>query len=85
VAEITRRRTGEVAPYVTEGATKLGLEINLIGLAQEDRARFLDPEVLARDVDEGIAAARERRQFAATLEEVASRVREKVDRDRSLR
>lgn len=60
MAEITRRRTSEVAPYVTEGATKLGLEINLIGLAQEDRARFLDPEVLARDVDEGIAAARER-------------------------
>jgi hypothetical protein len=75
----------DVAPYVAEGATKLGLEIKLIGLAQEDRARFLDPEVLIRNVDEGITAARERRQFAARLEEVASRVREKVDRDRFLR
>lgn len=75
----------DVAPYVAEGATKLGLEIKLIGLAQEDRARLLDPEVLVRNVDEGITAARERRQFAARLEEVASRVREKVDRDRLLR
>lgn len=75
----------DVAPYVAEGAMKLGLEIKLIGLAQEDRARFLKPEVLVRNVDEGIAVARERRQFAARLEEVASRVREKVDRDRFLR
>jgi hypothetical protein len=75
----------DVAPYVAEGATKLGLEIKLVGLAQEDRASFLDPEVLVRNVDESITAARERRQFAARLEEVASRVREKVDRDRFLR
>lgn len=74
-----------VAPYVAEGATKLGLEIKLIGLAQEDRSRFLNPEVLVQNVDEGIVEARERRQFAVRLEEVASRVREKVDRDRFLR
>jgi hypothetical protein len=63
---------------------KVGLEIELIGLAQEDRTRSLDPAMLSRHVEESIAVARGRRQFAAKLEEVASRVRKKVDRDRSL-